>query len=354
VVDASPATLSASEVSALDVAFGVAASPEVPHGPNPRVGAVVLDRDGVVAGVGHHRGAGTAHAEVVALAEAGERARGGTVVVTLEPCHHTGRTGPCTHALLAAGVARVIHALSDPNAVAAGGSAYLRSCGIEVSGDVARERAIDLNRPWFEAMRRNRPWVTAKLAMTLDGRIAAADGTSRWITSSAARSDVHVLRSQVQAIVVGTGTVLADNPRLTVRDLPDQILWSGIPPLRVVVGHRSLPTDAHAMDDQAPSLHLRTHDPRQVLADLWDRGIVHVMLESGPTVATSWIRDGLVDELVTYMAPALLGSGPSAFGDLAVGTIEEALRFTFTEVTVVGPDVRLRTRFGATEPHERG
>lgn len=334
-----PGVLGNAEAHALDRAFAAAATEDVPHGPNPRVGAVVLDGAGAVVGIGHHRGAGTAHAEVVALQAAGVAARGGTVVVTLEPCSHTGRTGPCTRALIDAGVRRVVYAVDDPNPQAAGGAHALREAGIDVVPAVDEERARALNEPWHVAMERGRPFVTAKMAMTLDGRVAAADGSSRWITSEQSRRDVHLLRSRCQAIVTGTGTVLADDPQLTVRDVP-----SPTTPVRVVVGRRPVPPNAHVLDDAAPTLVMPTHDPAEVLEALAGRGVVHVMVESGPTLATAWIRAGVVDELVVYVAAALLGDGRPAFGSLGVRTIGEAMRMDLRDVTRLGPDVRLTSR----------
>jgi diaminohydroxyphosphoribosylaminopyrimidine deaminase / 5-amino-6-(5-phosphoribosylamino)uracil reductase len=345
-------TVTPAEREALDVAFMQAARPEVPSGPNPRVGAVIL-ADGLIVGVGHHRGQGTDHAEVMALAAAGDAARGGTAVVTLEPCHHIGRTGPCTSALMESGIARVVYAIADPNPDASGGAAALSAAGIDVVGNVDVVRALALNEPWHVAMARQRPFVTVKLAMTLDGRVAAADSSSRWITSEAARRDVHLLRRDCQAIIVGTGTVLADDPQLTVRDVdcPE-------PPLRVVVGQRPLPPGARVLDLQAPTVQIATHDPGEVLSILWDRGVVHALVESGPSLATAWIRSGMVDELITYVAPTLLGDGAPAFGSLGIGTIEDAMRWELTDVTRVGPDVRLTSRlpgrFGVPGPDTRG
>ena len=208
--------------------------------PNPRVGAVIVDRDGAVVGEGHHRGAGTPHAEVDALARAGERARGGTAYVSLEPCNHTGRTGPCARALLEAGVARVVHAQSDPGALTGGGADTLRAAGVEVVGGVLMDEALALNRAWTFAIVHGRPMVTWKFAATLDGRSAAADGSSAWITGPLARADVHDLRAECDAVLVGTGTVLADDPHLTVRHADGTP--RGRQPLRVVMGRRRPPS----------------------------------------------------------------------------------------------------------------
>jgi diaminohydroxyphosphoribosylaminopyrimidine deaminase/5-amino-6-(5-phosphoribosylamino)uracil reductase len=305
--------------------------------PNPRVGAVVLDRAGTVVGVGHHEGAGTPHAEVAALREAGDRAAGGTVVVTLEPCTHTGRTPPCTEALLAAGVARVAYAVPDPSEHG-GGAAWLAGRGVDVE-HLPVDGAEELVAAWVFAVRRGRPRVVWKVASTLDGRAAAADRTSRWISSPESRVDAHDLRGRCGAIVAGTGTVLDDDPALTVRH-PDGTP-RGRQPLRVVVGLRDLPPDANVLDDAAPTLHLRTHDPREVLAELHTREVRQVLLEGGPTLAAAFWRAGLVDELVYYLAPALLGAGPSAVGDLGITTITDLARLEVTDVRRVGPDLRV-------------
>ncbi len=319
--------------------------------PNPRVGCVVTDRDGRVVGVGHHRGAGTPHAEVDALTRAGTAAAGGTALVTLEPCDHTGRTGPCTRALRDAGIARVRYAVADPDPQAAGGAARLAADGLDVAqvtDPVVRADAESLNATWLHARRTGRPWVVWKTATTLDGRAAAPDGTSRWITGEAARADVHALRSRVGAILVGTGTALADDPALTVRDP------GGAPaarqPLRVVAGLRPLPQGARLLDHSARTLAVATHDPSVVLDALMERGIHHVLLEGGPTLAAAFLRAGLVDEVVAYVAPALLGAGRGAVGDLGLTTIGRTLRLETTDVAVLDGDVRITAR---PVPHER-
>ena len=308
--------------------------------PNPRVGAVITAADGRPVGEGFHRGAGTPHAEVEALSAAGHAAAGGTAWVTLEPCNHTGRTGPCAEALLAAGVARVVYGQADPNPHAAGGAARLRAAGVAVQGGVLAEQAQALNRAWTFAVTRDRPWVVWKFAATLDGRSAAADGTSQWITGPDARADTHVLRAQSGAVLVGAGTVAVDNPSLTARR-PDGALLER-QPLRVVMGRRALGDAARVFDDSAPSLHLREHDPAGALRVLFDEGVRQVLLEGGPTLAGAFLAAGLVDEVVAYLAPALLGSGPSAVGNLGVTTIDETLRLHRHEVTTLGPDIRIR------------
>ena len=323
--------------------------------PNPVVGAVALSPDGEVVGEGWHERAGGPHAEVHALRAAGERARGATMVVTLEPCTNTGRTGPCTQALLAAGVARVVVAVRDPNPVAAGGVEALRAAGVEVVVGVGAAEAARGNEAWLTAVRLGRPHVLWKLAATLDGRVAASDGTSRWITGEAARADAHRVRAGVDAILVGTGTALADDPRLTVRvpgDGPDEISGGEPPadnrpghqPLRVVVGHRPLALTARVLDDAAETLLLATHDVRSVLATLYDRGVRSVLLEGGPTLAGAFVRAGAVDRVLAYLAPALLGAGPAALSGAGICTLGSALRLEIDEFATVGLDLRISAR----------
>ncbi|QGF24942.1 bifunctional diaminohydroxyphosphoribosylaminopyrimidine deaminase/5-amino-6-(5-phosphoribosylamino)uracil reductase RibD [Raineyella fluvialis] len=307
--------------------------------PNPRVGAVLVSPDGIVVGEGWHHGAGTPHAEIEALRVAGDAARGATAYVSLEPCNHTGRTGPCAVALAEAGVARVVFAQPDPNPTAAGGGDTLREAGIEVAGGLLATEAEAVNRIWTRALRLGRPYVTWKVAATLDGRTSAADGSSQWITSPDARADVHRLRALCDAIVVGTGTALADDPRLTVRD--SQGTPAPRQPLRVVLGDRPVPAHAQLRSSEAQTLFLTGHDPAAALAELHRAGIRHVWLEGGATLAAAFLRDGLVDEVVAYLAPALLGAGRPMIGDLGIGTLADALHLDLVDVTRVGPDVRM-------------
>lgn len=328
--------VSAAEQRAMRRALELAATPGVPLGPNPRVGCVLLDADGTEVAEGFHRGAGTPHAEVAALtalAEAGGSAAGTTAVVTLEPCNHTGRTGPCSRALVEAGVRRVVLAQRDPNPLASGGTATLRAAGIEVVEGLAEAESRRLNRAWTFALEHGRPFVTWKLAATLDGRSAAADGTSRWITSAAARRDVHRLRGQCDVVLVGTGTVAADDPQLTVRDEVDEPVPHQ--PLRAVVGERATASHRRVLDAAAETVLLRTRDPREALARLHDLGRRHVFLEGGPTLAAAFLRAGLVDEVVAYVAPVLLGAGAPAVGDLGISTIDAALRLRLVEATTI-------------------
>jgi diaminohydroxyphosphoribosylaminopyrimidine deaminase / 5-amino-6-(5-phosphoribosylamino)uracil reductase len=332
------------EIAAMRRALELARMPDAPLGPNPRVGCVLLDPGGAEIAEGYGRGAGSRHAEIDALQAAGDRAVGATAVVTLEPCNHTGRTGPCAEALRAAGIARLVFGQADANPVARGGAETLRAAGIEVEGGVLADEARAVNPIWTFAVEMARPFVTWKLAATLDGRSAAADGTSRWITSPQARVDVHRLRAECDVIVVGIGTVLADDPALTVRDPDGRPLEPRFQPLRAVMGRREIPPHAAIRDGAADTVHLATRDPHEALATLFARDRQHVWLEGGPTVAAAFVRAGLVDRVVAYVAPALLGSGVAALGDAGLATVDDAIRLEFTDMTQIGPDIRLIAR----------
>ena len=329
-------------------ALELARTPGVPLGPNPRVGCVLLAPDGTIVAEGYHRGAGTPHAEVVALTAAGERARGTTAVVTLEPCNHTGRTGPCSRALVDAGVVRVVFAQTDPNPVATGGTGTLRAAGVDVEHGLLADEAHEVNRAWAFALIHGRPFVTWKLAATLDGRSAAADGTSRWISSAAARRDTHRLRGEADVVLAGTGTVLDDNPQLTVRDADGTPLEHQ--PLRAVMGLRDVPSDRRVLDGSAETALLRTRQPAEALTDLHARGRRHVFLEGGPSLGAAFLRAGLVDELVAYVAPMLLGAGTPAVADLGIATISDAVRFDVVDVSVVGEGNEANARFTLVRP----
>ncbi|MFD2092402.1 bifunctional diaminohydroxyphosphoribosylaminopyrimidine deaminase/5-amino-6-(5-phosphoribosylamino)uracil reductase RibD [Blastococcus deserti] len=336
---ATPAELRAMS-RALELGAGVLGTTS----PNPAVGAVVLAPDGTPVGEGATAPPGGPHAEVAALAQAGERARGGTVVVTLEPCAHTGRTGPCADALVAAGVGRVVVAVPEPTELAGGGADRLRAAGVDVELGVGREEAEDgALAAWLTGVRSHRPFVVWKVAATLDGRVAAADGTSRWITGDQARAAVHRLRATCDAVVVGSGTAVTDDPQLTVRDADGRP--AARQPLRVVADRRGrLPAGARVLDDAAPTHVSRAATPGELLAELFDRDARRVLLEGGPTLAAAFLRDGLVDEAVVHLAPTLLGAGPSLVGDLGIRTIADALRFGIADLIPLGGDVQIRLR----------
>lgn len=314
------------------------------HDANPRVGCVLLGPEGRIIGIGWHRGAGTPHAEIAAIAHArsrGAQTRGATAIVTLEPCAHTGRTGPCAQALLEAGIARLAYAVPEPSAQAAGGARLLREHGVPAQR-IDSADAAELVRAWAVSVTRGTPYLTLKMATTLDGRVAAADGTSRWITGPRARQIAHRLRAEVGAIIVGTGTVLADDPELTAR-LPD-----GTPaahqPLRVVAGLREPPPGARVRGSDGRMLHLATRDPRELVTQLAGRGIRHALVEGGPRFASALVRAGVIDEVRAFVAPVLLGDGPAAIGQLGIRTISDASRWRTERIERAGDDMLMIAR----------
>ncbi|MFC5503477.1 bifunctional diaminohydroxyphosphoribosylaminopyrimidine deaminase/5-amino-6-(5-phosphoribosylamino)uracil reductase RibD [Lysinimonas soli] len=319
--------------------FELAAQGPVTGG-NPQVGCVLLDDTGRIVAEGWHHGAGTAHAEVDALSKVADRpdgARGLTAVVTLEPCNHVGRTGPCSVALLEAGVARVVYSLSDPGAASGGGAARLREGGVEVIGGVLADEAELFLHEWLASVRRGRPWVTVKWASTLDGRAAASDGTSQWITGTAARQRVHEQRAASDAILVGTGTVLADNPSLTARGDGGELLEHQ--PIPVVVGEREIPADAALRRHPAGLIEAGSRDLASLLSELNRRGLRRVYVEGGPTLASAIIAAGLADAFSIYLAPALLGGDKLALGELGIPTIAQARRLRIDSIEQLGDDL---------------
>jgi diaminohydroxyphosphoribosylaminopyrimidine deaminase/5-amino-6-(5-phosphoribosylamino)uracil reductase len=338
--------------------------------PNPRVGCVIVAADGTVIGRGHTQEAGGAHAEIMALRDAGSRGasvRGATVVVTLEPCSHHGRTPPCADALVAAGVGRVVMAMRDPNPLVAGqGAARLAAAGIEVVTGPYDDAARELNIGFVSRMERGRPWLRLKIAASLDGRTALDNGTSQWITGEAARSDGHAWRKRAGAVLTGVGTVLEDDPRLDVR-----LVRSALQPMRVVVDSRlQTPASARlveppgkvlvyaAIDDVERRNALEARgvevalvpsaagkvDLAAMLADLGGRGVNELHAEAGEKLNASLLREGLVDELLVYLAPQLLGRGRGLAALGPFERLEQAFRFRFHDVAQVGSDLRLRLR----------
>lgn len=315
--------------------------------PNPTVGAVVLDADGNIVATGSTEPAGGRHAEVVALDEAGDRARGGAIVVTLEPCNHTGRTGPCAERILDEGLATVVYAVADPNPVASGGADRLAAAGLDVYGDVgmtADGRGADVLRgplgSWYHLARTGLPQVTWKYAASLDGRSAAEDGTSQWITGPEARTHTLARRSHHDAIVVGTGTTIADDPSLTARDADGRPLERQ--PLRCVMGETEVPDGARVRGEDGRFLHLQTRDPLtaiRTIASAAGPGTESVLLEGGPHLAGAFMQAGMVDRIEAYIAPALLGAGTSALIGAGVDTIGQAHRFTIETVEMIGSDL---------------
>lgn len=327
-----------------------------PRGINPQVGAVILSATGEILAEGWHRGAGTPHAEVDAMSrltqdDGAAALRGATAVVTLEPCNHTGRTGPCAQALIDAGIARVVYAVDDPGIASGGGAARLRESGVEVESGVLAAEGAALLDSWLTVQWLGRPHVSVKWAQSLDGRAAASDGTSQWITGPVARADVHRRRSEADAIVVGTGTLLADDPALTARRA-DGSLYDR-QPLPVVVGTRAVPPEAHVRRHRIPFLQDTGGDLDGLLDRLRDRGTHRVFVEGGPTIASAFIRAGLVDELLVYIAPTLIGGDRLALGDLGVSTIAQQRRLDLTSVERLGDDLLVIAHFGSAPaaPH---
>jgi diaminohydroxyphosphoribosylaminopyrimidine deaminase/5-amino-6-(5-phosphoribosylamino)uracil reductase len=319
------------------------------HGVNPQVGCVLLSPTGELLAEGWHHGAGTPHAEIEALGALADPAlaSGATAVVTLEPCNHHGRTGPCSVALIEAGVARVVYAVADPGERSSGGAERMREAGIDVESGLEAVAVEEGIRPWLTAVRHRRPFVTVKWAASLDGRAAAADGSSQWITGPAARADVHTRRADADAIVVGTGTVVADDPSLTARGddglLPHQ-------PMPVVIGHTAVPANARLRAHPESLRQFEDHDLEAVLSALYSDEVRSVFVEGGPTLASAFVAAGLVDEFVVYLAPTLLGGPRTALGDLGVGTIADQRTLTITDIRRLGDDIRIVARPGALAP----
>lgn len=314
-------------------------------GVNPQVGAVILDAKNRVIGEGWHRGSGTPHAEVVALEAAlnacgGKLPNGCTAVVTLEPCNHTGKTGPCAQAIISSGIERVIYGSTDPGQASAGGAETLRNAGIETYANLMVEQTDELIRPWATAMRTGRPHVIVKWATSLDGRTAANDGSSKWISGHESREDSHLRRSNQDAILVGTATILADDAELTAR-YADGTYYEH-QPLRVVLGESELPPTARVFNDRAETVQLATRDIKAALHELFDRGVRRLWVEGGPTVASAFLREGLFDELVIYMAPLLLGGERVATTDIGIGNIAEAKNLRIVEHRRLGDDILIR------------
>jgi len=351
----------------LERALGLAERGRGLTSPNPLVGAVVV-AGGRILGEGFHEGPGLPHAEIVALEEAGDGARGATLYTTLEPCDHFGRTPPCTQSIVRAGVARVVSAMGDPNPVVDGrGFAALEAAAIEVRTGVLAQEAARQNEAYLKHVRTGLPFVTWKMAASLDGKVASRDGTSRWITGEAARADVHRLRAASDAILVGAGTALVDDPSLTVRD-PG---YRGRPPLRVLVDARGRVPETGDLFDQAARTMVATtgaaprdrreawrsrgaevveYEPEggnvpllQLLADLGKRDVQSVLLEGGPTLAWSMVEDRAVDKVVVYFAPKLIGgeAAPGVLGGRGFAPIAQAVRLRVASFDRVGEDLKV-------------
>lgn len=339
--------------------------------PNPQVGCVILDPAGNIVAEGWHRGAGTPHAEVAALAalpdEWRARANELTAVATLEPCNHTGRTGPCAVALSEARIGAVVYSVSDPGDASSGGAATLRAAGAEVLGGVLEPEGLELLASWLERQGAaanapaQRPHVTVKWAQTLDGRAAAADGSSQWITDPAARRDVHRRRAEADAILVGTGTLIVDDPALTARDenATDGLLVPAADqPIPVVLGRREIAASARVNQHPALAAHgldapLRFDgsDLEEHLTALHERGVRSVFVEGGPTIASAFIAAGLADEVLVYVAPALLGGPRLAIGDLGIESMAGIRRLSIEGIERLGDDLLIRATAATAAPN---
>jgi diaminohydroxyphosphoribosylaminopyrimidine deaminase/5-amino-6-(5-phosphoribosylamino)uracil reductase len=305
-------------------------------GSNPIVGAVVVDSAGKVIGEGFHKSG--PHAEIVALEQAGLSAKSATLYVTLEPCNHEGKTGPCTEAIIEAGIAKVVYAVRDPNLLASGGAKVLEEAGIDVvfNSDVAE--ITNSNRAWLHKIKNHRPYFIWKIATTLDGRTAAIDGSSKWITGTESRAEVSKLRSESHAILIGTATALADNPHLIPRNLETAREAN---PARIVMGLREIPSGFNLHNDAAETVFLRSHDFSELLTLCNEREFNQVLVESGSELGTALLRAGLIDELVIFQAASLLGSGLSFIGDLGATNIKEKMDFLIRDVAQFGNDLKI-------------
>ena len=312
--------------------------------PNPIVGAVIIDASGKIVGTGFHdRMTSKDHAEVVAIKAAANLAKGATIVVTLEPCNHTGSTGPCTQAIIDAGISTVVFAVKDPNAVAAGGADALRAAGIKVIDGILAKEAAYANRAWLTKIKKSRPYFLWKVATTLDAKIAASDGTSKWISNEVSRNDVQRLRRESDAILVGTNTVISDNPHLIPRGE-----FSGYThnPIRVIFGESDLPKDSKIFDNAAETVHVKSRDLNELVSKLNELDVNQVFVEAGSRLASAMVAAGLMDELVIYQAPALLGSGKTFFEEDSHLTIEDQMRLEHISTEVLAGDVKSVYRIG--------
>jgi len=312
--------------------------------PNPIVGAVILNETGTEVGSGFH--AGGDHAEIVAIKNA--RLNGcedfshATLVVTLEPCNHHGKTPPCTDAIIEAGFARVVFSVADPNPVAGGGAQILKEAGIEVISDVEIDYVAFSNRAWLTKIKTGKPWIVTKIAATLDGNIAAADGTSQWITSDEARIDVAYLRSQSDAIVTTTETVLRDNPDLTPRLPHGELSRRDKNPIRIVMGERTIPRESTINNDRAETRVLATRSLNELSEEASKAGWNQVLIETGARFNSALLDAGIVDEVILYQAPSLLGQGKNFASELPISTLSERIDFTYGEIRRVGRDLRIQ------------
>jgi diaminohydroxyphosphoribosylaminopyrimidine deaminase/5-amino-6-(5-phosphoribosylamino)uracil reductase len=306
--------------------------------PNPNVSAAIYSVDGaLIADGAHNPELSPDHAEVVAIKKAGAAARGATIVISLEPCNHTGKTGPCVDAIIEAGISTVIYAVKDPNPIASGGADRLAASGIKVEY-LADSALADIQGAWLHRITTGRPYFIWKVATSLDGRIAAIDKSSQWISSELSRDDVQILRSQSDAILIGTGTALADNPTLRPR------IVGASSPLRIVMGNREVPSNFNLHDGISETLFIKSNNIEDLIATVSERAINQVLVEAGAELGSALLAAGVIDEVVIYQAPILLGAGPHWLTDIGVSTISDALTLTLISSEVIGPDIKSRYR----------
>lgn len=301
--------------------------------PNPNVSAAIYGADGSLISDGfHNRKASVDHAEVVALKKAGSAARGATMVVSLEPCAHTGTTPPCVQAILDAGIAKVIYAVADPNPIAAGGSQKLLDAGIVVEHRQSKELTF-VQRAWLHKERTGRPLMIWKVATTLDSKVAASDGTSQWITGPESREDVQELRAQSDAILIGTNTALVDNPHLIPRGHDAR-------PVRVICGEQEVPHTNKVFDDEARTIVVKSKSIPELIKVLSDEGFNQVLVEAGPTLGSALMASGKIDELIIYQAPKMLGAGKEFVSHLGISTLDDYLELELLGVQPFGSDIK--------------
>jgi diaminohydroxyphosphoribosylaminopyrimidine deaminase/5-amino-6-(5-phosphoribosylamino)uracil reductase len=306
--------------------------------PNPIVGAVIIDKAGNVIGEGFHdRMKSNDHAEVVAIKNAGKAAAGATLIVTLEPCNHLGQTGPCTQVIIDAGITTVVYAVSDPNPQAAGGEAKLKNAGINVVSNVLVKEAAYSNRAWLTKIAKKRPYFIWKVATTLDAKIAASDGSSKWISNEVSRADVQRLRRESDAILVGTNTVVVDNPHLIPRGDFNGYTHN---PIRVICGEQELSNDSKVFDDAARTVVVKSKDLNQLVAKLTELELNQVFVEAGPTLASAMIKASLIDEVIIYQAPTLLGAGKTFYINELNSSINDQLRLEHISTQVLAGDLK--------------
>jgi diaminohydroxyphosphoribosylaminopyrimidine deaminase/5-amino-6-(5-phosphoribosylamino)uracil reductase len=312
--------------------------------PNPIVGAVITSATGEVLSEGFHQGGD--HAEVTALNAVKELPAGAILYVSLEPCNHHGKTPPCVDAIIKSGLKKVVYAVSDPNPAAAGGADRLRAAGIEVETGIGEVQARLENRAWLTKIELGRPRITWKIASTMDGKVAASDGSSKWITGELARTDVAHMRSQFDAIITSTATVIADDPLMTSKGF-------GKNPVRIVMGRTEINAGAQIMDGSAETIFIKSQNLKDLIALANERGFNQVLIESGPTFGTALLREDLIDEVVLFQAPTLLGSGTPSIGDLGITNIAGRLDFEISDVEVIGSDLKI-TLFKSANSTESG